>query len=72
MYKVHRITDGWVILYQEDDTTRQIDGSKVYTKRQAAYRRCKKLNDAIKQIDEQIKRDGAIISGSVAPAMRAQ
>jgi len=32
-----------------------------YLHRQAAYRRCKKLNDAVKNIDEMIKRDGAII-----------
>lgn len=44
MYKVHHIEKGWVILYHEGDTSRPVDGGKVYTHRQAAYRRCKKLN----------------------------
>jgi hypothetical protein len=32
-----------------------------YKFRQAAYRRCKKLNDAVKDVDQMIARYGAII-----------
>lgn len=63
MYKVHRLPDGdgWVILYQEGESSRCIDGGKTYTKRQAAYRRCKKLNDALRQVNQMIEEKGAII-----------
>lgn len=69
MYKVRQVDGGWSVFWLEtpDADPRLIphldkQGKHIpYSKRQAAYRRCKQLNDAVKQIDEQIKRDGAII-----------
>jgi hypothetical protein len=61
MYKVHRIGEHWIILYHEDDDARPVDGGKVYPHRQAAYRRCKRLNEALEVINAMIAKDGAII-----------
>ena len=69
MYKVLRDGDGWSVFWIERPDTEPVLvphtnglGQVVpYPQRQSAYRRCKKLNDAVKQVDEQIKRDGAII-----------
>lgn len=62
MYKVLPVEGGWQVFWIESPDTepRRIDGRiEPYRQRQAAYRRCKKLNDAVKRIDEQIERDGA-------------
>ena len=69
MYKVLIVNGGWSVFWLEmpDAEPRIIphldkDGMHTpYSKRQAAYRRCKQLNEALKQMDEQIKSDGAII-----------
>lgn len=70
MYKVLPVEGGWSVFWLETPDTDQPRlvphtnerGEVVpYVHRQAAYRRCKKLNDALKRVDEQIKRDGAII-----------
>ncbi len=69
MYKVRPVEGGWsVFLIESPDTEPQLvphtnELGKVvpYTHRQAAYRRCKKLNDAVKQVDAMIAKDGAII-----------
>lgn len=71
MYKVFPVDGGWHVYWLEspdaepklvprptDDPEERL---KPYSKRQAAYRRSKKLNDLNKKIDEQIARDGAII-----------
>ncbi len=69
MYKVFPDGDGWSVFWVENSDTEprlvpHVNGTGQvvpYTHRQAAYRRCKKLNDAVKQVDAMIKRDGAII-----------
>lgn len=69
MYKVLRVAGGWSVFWLETPEAEPCLVPHVntfgqivpYPQRQGAYRRCKKLNDALKQIDEQIKRDGAII-----------
>lgn len=69
MYKVHPVEGGWQVFRVDNPDASPIlvphlnkSGEiSPYTKRQAAYRRCKQLNDAERKIDEQIKRDGAII-----------
>lgn len=61
-YKVYKTIGGWALMFlDENGNSRNVDGSKVYKHRQNAHRRCKQLNDAIKEIDEQVARDGAII-----------
>jgi hypothetical protein len=71
MYKVLKDGEGWSVYWIESPDTEPMlvprltdDPQKKwepYPIRQAAYRRCKKLNDAVKDIDKRIKRDGAII-----------
>lgn len=69
MYKVLPVENGWSVFWLETPDaeprliphTNNLGEVVPYTHRQAAYRRCKKLNDAIKQLDDQIERDGAII-----------
>lgn len=69
MYKVLPVENGWSVFWLETTDaeprliphTDKLGNVVPYAQRQAAYRRCKKLNDAMKQIDNQIKRDGAII-----------
>lgn len=61
MYKVHRISEGWVILYHEGDTSRPVDGGHVYPHKQNAYRRCKKMNKVLEEYIAFIARDGANI-----------
>ena len=71
MYKVLPVEGGWLVFWLETPdaapklvprpTDNPDDKCKPYPIRQAAYRRCKKLNDAVKRVDEQIARDGAII-----------
>lgn len=64
MYKVFRVQGGWhvFLINAEGIPLRTIDGHpQPYTTRQNAYRRCKKLNTLIKQMDEEIRKNGAII-----------
>ena len=70
MYKVFPCKDGgWQVFWVESpDTepvlvphTNKLGQVVPYPQRQAAYRRCKKLNDAVKEVDQMIARDGAII-----------
>ncbi len=69
MYKVLKVQGGYSVFWIESpDTeprlvphTNELGEVVPYTHRQAAYRRCKKLNDAVKDMDERIARDGAII-----------
>jgi len=69
MYKVLKDRGGWSVFWIESPDaepvliphTNKLGQIVPYSKRQAAYRRCKKLNDAVKEVDTMIKRDGAII-----------
>ncbi len=68
MYKVFKDGEGWSVFRVDNPDAAPmliphlVKGEvKPYAKRQAAYRRAKQLNDAVKNIDEMIKRDGAII-----------
>lgn len=68
MYKVLKVEGGWSVFWCEPNTDPRLVphvngvGQTVpYPQRQAAYRRCKKLNDAVKQVDAMIAKDGAII-----------
>lgn len=48
-YRVKKTDEQWKIVYIESETNgmhRDIDGGIRYDHRQAAYRRCKQLNDA--------------------------
>lgn len=48
IYKVYQVIGGWTVNYLSDrHTTRSVDGDKLYSTRQAAYRRCKQLNDSL-------------------------
>ncbi len=61
--------DGWHIYRMDDNPDhapvlipRLVNGQiKPYPQRQGVFRRVKQLNDAVKNVDEMIKRDGAII-----------
>lgn len=49
-YHVWQTVGGWVVVFIEDrHHMRNVDGGRVYPYRQGAYRRCKKLNDALPQ-----------------------
>lgn len=73
MYKVFPVEGGYQIFWCPhylDKEARTEDerfadsrpaSKKVYPQKQGAGRRCKQLNDALKQTDEMIARDGAII-----------
>ena len=74
MYKVlGNKESGWSVVYQEEGKpdclipkaalrpTDEAHKWEPYKQRSAAYRRCLALNKALKQIDEMIVRDGAII-----------
>lgn len=68
MYKVFPDGECWSVFRCEPDTepvlvphTNKLGQIVPYRQRQAAYRRCKKLNDAAKEVDAMIARDGAII-----------
>ena len=69
MYKVFKVEGGWSVFWIESLDTEPVLiphvnglGQTVpYPQRQAAYRRCKKLNDAVKEVDAMIAKDGAII-----------
>lgn len=69
MYKVMQVEGGWDVFLMETPEseprliphTNKLGEVVPYSHRQAAYRRCKALNDNLKKIDEQIAKDGAII-----------
>jgi len=69
VYKVLKVEGGWSVFWIESSDaepvltphTNKLGQVVPYTQRQAAYRRCKKLNDAVKEIDALVARDGAII-----------
>lgn len=64
MYKVFQIEGGYQIFWcptPHDMTPVKRQNGQPYSTKQAAYRRAKQLNDLLKQTEEQIKRDGAII-----------
>jgi len=69
MYKVLPVEGGWSVFWLETPDaelrliphTNELGEVVPYAHRQAAYRRCKKLNDALKDIEERIAKDGAII-----------
>jgi hypothetical protein len=59
-YKVMKIGEKYAVVLSADEHARPV-GEKTYSQRTHAYRRCRKLNKAAREIDEMIKRDGAII-----------
>lgn len=69
MYKVLAVEGGWSVFWLETPDaeprliphTDKLGRVVPYPQRQAAYRRCKKLNDAAKAVDAMIAKDGAII-----------
>ena len=64
MYKVLPVPGGWQVFWIEcpDALPRRVDGRiEPYKQRQAAYRRCKTLNDALKPIEKMVAETGAII-----------
>jgi len=74
MYKVFPVSGGWSVFWLKTPDAEPVPVPKAvllpedeiakwepYKQRSAAYRRCKKLNDAIKHIDSLVAKDGAII-----------
>lgn len=62
MYTVFSVEGGYQIFWCPSEHERKpLNNPHVYPQRQSAYRRAKKLNDAIKDVDAMVKRDGAII-----------
>jgi hypothetical protein len=68
MYKVFPVAGGFDVFRLEPDKepvlvphTNKTGQVVPYKHRQAAYRRCKKLNDAVKEVDKMIAEKGAII-----------
>jgi hypothetical protein len=69
MYKVLKVEGGWSVFWQATPETEPVlvphtnglGQVTPYAHRQAAYRRCKKLNEAVKNVDAMIAKDGAII-----------
>jgi hypothetical protein len=55
-----KIGEKYAVVLSADEHARPV-GEKTYSQRTHAYRRCRKLNKAAREIDEMIKRDGAII-----------
>lgn len=47
MYKVVSSPEGFQVFWKSSQIERLIDGAKMYTRRQAAYRKAKQLNDQI-------------------------
>lgn len=52
--------DRWIIVERGNPNPRPVE-EKYYTEATHAHRRKRKLNQSAKEIDEMIKRDGAII-----------
>ena len=63
MYKVLKVEGGWLVFYvEEGKPPRPADGrAKPYTHKTHAYRRARKLNRDLQEIEQMIARDGAII-----------
>ncbi len=63
MYKPLPVEGGWLVFYiEEDKPPRPADGrTKPYPHKTHAYRRARKLNKALEEVEQMIKRDGAII-----------
>lgn len=63
MYKVFHVEGGWLVFYvEEGKPLRPADGrAKPYTQKTHAYRRARKLNKDLQEVEQMIKRDGAII-----------
>lgn len=68
MYKALNVGEGWQVYWLATPDAHPLAVPRLrhgkpapYPHRQGAYRRAKQLNDALKKVDEQIARDGAII-----------
>jgi hypothetical protein len=62
MYKVLPVEGGFQVFWVENETTQPRPVRvEPYKHRQSAHRKAKELNDAVKNVDEMVKRDGAII-----------
>lgn len=63
MYKVLKVGDGWLVFYiEEGKPPRPADGRvKPYAQKTHAYRRARKLNKDLQEIDAMIAKNGAII-----------
>jgi hypothetical protein len=67
MYKARKVEGGWQVFRDEPDTEPvlipRIKKGKVtpYPFKQGAYRKAKQLNDAVKEVDTMLARDGASI-----------
>jgi hypothetical protein len=59
-YMVRKFGELWGIVRVSDETLRPVN-ERLYTQATHAYRRCRKLNQAAREIDAMIARDGAII-----------
>lgn len=62
MYKVLEVKGGWQVFWVENETAQPRPVRvEPYKQRQSAYRKAKQLNDAVKEVDEMIRKNGAII-----------
>jgi hypothetical protein len=74
MYKALRIPGGWFVFWLETPESEPTPVARPvykpsdeehkfepYPSKSAAYRRCKKLNDAVQKVDAMIAETGAII-----------
>jgi hypothetical protein len=59
-YKVLSFGEKWGVVRSSDEHPRPV-GEHLYTHQTHAYRKCRKLNQAAREIDAMIARDGAII-----------
>lgn len=62
MYKVLPVKGGYQVFWVEnEDAQPRPVRVEPYKHRQSAYRKAKQLNDAVNNVDEMIKKNGAII-----------
>jgi hypothetical protein len=62
MYKVLSVPGGWQVFWVEnEDFQPRPVRVEPYKQRQSAYRKAKQLNNAAKNVDAMIAKDGAII-----------